>query len=208
MSGRGDRLYHYANFNPRAKQLEGLSIFEVDPEAWRVTRQTFTPKARFRDGVWTADAGWVQTFPETGIPTRAPLAAGPMADLEPPSYFGTEVTEAATMSLPELKRYVADLESSGANANRAQVEYHKKRAFPLVALVMTLIAVPFAVTTGRRGALYGIGLGIALSIAYWFMLTIFGAMGVAGILPAALAAWAPNLFFAAGAGYLLLTVRT
>jgi hypothetical protein len=66
--------------------------------------------------------------------------------------FGTEVTDAATMSLPELKRYVADLESSGANANKAQVEYHRKIAFPLVALVMTLIAVPFAVTTGRRGA--------------------------------------------------------
>jgi lipopolysaccharide export LptBFGC system permease protein LptF len=40
------------------------------------------------------------------------------------------------------------------------------------------------------------------------MLTIFGAMGSAGVLPPVLAAWAPNIFFAAGAGYLLLTVRT
>jgi LPS export ABC transporter permease LptG len=208
MKGRGERLYHYGNFNPRAKQLDGLSIFEVDPQAWRVTRQTYTPRARFRDGAWVADAGWVQTFPETGAPSRAPLAAGPLADLEPPHYFGTEVTDAATMSLPQLKRYVADLESSGADASRAQVEYHRKMAFPLVGLVMTLIAVPFAVTTGRRGALYGIGLGIALSIAYWFILTIFGALGAAGILPPVLAAWAPNLFFAAGAGFLLLTVRT
>lgn len=208
MKGRGERLYHYNNFNPRARQLEGLSIFEIDPQAWRVTRQTFTPRARFRDGVWAADAGWVQTFPETGVPSRAPLAAGILRDLEPSEYFGTEITDAATMSLPELKRYVGDLESSGADAKRARVEYHRKMAFPLVALIMTLIAVPFAVTTGRRGALYGIGLGIALSIAYWFMMTIFSALGVAGILPAALAAWAPNLFFAAGAGFLLLTVRT
>ena len=34
-------------------------------------------------------------------------------------------------------------------------------------LMMTLLAVPFAVTTGRRGALYGVGVGIVLAIVYW-----------------------------------------
>ena len=209
MAGRTGRLYHYAGFAPRARRLERLSIFEIDAQAWRVTRQIFTPAARFRDGVWMADAGWVQTFPEGGPPTRTVLPAGPLDGLEEPDYFGKETTAAPDkMALPALRQYVADLESSGADANAARVEYHRKIAFPLVTIVMTLIAVPFAVTTGRRGALYGIGLGIALSIAYWFMLTIFGAMGSAGVLPPALAAWAPNLFFAAGAGYLLLTVRT
>lgn len=208
MAGRSGRLYHYGGFSPRARELERLSIFEIDAQAWRVTRQIFTPKTRFRDGVWMADAGWVQTFPAAGPPTRTVLPAGPIEGLEPPDYFGTEATDADKMSLPALRQYVADLDSSGANANGARVEFHRKIAFPLVTVVMTLIAVPFAVTTGRRGALYGIGLGIALSIAYWFMLTVFGAMGTAGVLPPALAAWAPNLFFAAGAGYLLLTVRT
>jgi lipopolysaccharide export LptBFGC system permease protein LptF len=208
LAGRNGQLYHYAGFNPRTRELERLSIFEIDQNAWRVTRQIFTPKARFRNGAWMADAGWVQTFPENGPPSRASLPAGAMSQLEPPDYFGKEITDANLMSLGELQRYVADLQSSGASASKAQVEFHRKTAFPLVPIVMTLIAVPFAVTTGRRGALYGIGLGIALSIAYWFILTIFGAMGTAGILPPALAAWGPNLFFAAGAGYLLLTVRT
>ena len=39
---------------------------------------------------------------------------------------------------------------------------------------MTLIAVPFAVTTGRRGALYGIGVGIVLAIVYWLTINVFG----------------------------------
>lgn len=208
MAGRSGRLYHYAGFNPRGKELERLSIFEIDAQAWRVTRQIFTPKARFRDGVWAAEAGWVQSFPDAGPPVRTVLPAGPIEGIEEPGYFGTESTDADKMSLPALRRHVADLESSGADSAPARVEFHRKIAFPFVAIVMTLIAVPFAVTTGKRGALYGIGLGIALSIAYWFMLTIFGAMGSAQVLPPMLAAWAPNLFFAAGAGYLLLTVRT
>ena len=73
---------------------------------------------------------------------------------------------------------------------------------------MTLIAVPFAVTTGRRGALYGIGVGIVLALVYWTMISVFAAIGAAGLIPPTLAAWAPNLMFGAAAAYLLLTVRT
>ena len=74
--------------------------------------------------------------------------------------------------------------------------------------ILTLIAVPFAVTTGPRGALYGVGVGIALAFSYWVILSIFGAIGSAGLLGPALAAWAPNVLFGGSAAYLLLRVRT
>ncbi len=73
---------------------------------------------------------------------------------------------------------------------------------------MTLLAVPFAVGTGRSGAFYGIGVGLVLSLVYWTALSIFGALGAGGWMSPALAAWAPNILFAAAAGCLLLTVRT
>jgi lipopolysaccharide export LptBFGC system permease protein LptF len=73
---------------------------------------------------------------------------------------------------------------------------------------MTLLGVPFGVTTGRRGALYGIGLALVLAVGYWLLLTIFVAMGAAAVLPPPLAAWAANILFVAGAVYLMLTVRT
>jgi lipopolysaccharide export LptBFGC system permease protein LptF len=88
------------------------------------------------------------------------------------------------------------------------VALERKISFPFVTIVMTLLAVPFAVTTGRRGAMYGIGLGIVLAIVYWVAISVFAALGTGGLVPPGLAAWAPNLLFAAGAGYLLLTVRT
>jgi lipopolysaccharide export LptBFGC system permease protein LptF len=68
--------------------------------------------------------------------------------------------------------------------------------------------VPFAVTTGRRGALYGIGIGIFLAICYWTLFIMFAAIGSAGMLAPVLAAWAPNVLFLTVATYLLLTVRT
>jgi len=112
------------------------------------------------------------------------------------------------MTFDELRNYVTLMQKSGYYAIPYQVQLQKKVAFPFVTLVMTLIAVPFAVTTGRSGALYGIGFGIALAIVYWTAQSVFGAMGAAGLLTPMLAAWAPNILFACAAGYMLLTVRT
>jgi lipopolysaccharide export LptBFGC system permease protein LptF len=112
------------------------------------------------------------------------------------------------MTISQLRRHVAELQSSGFNVTRYRVDLQRKMAFPFVTVVMTLLAVPFAVTTGRRGALYGIGAGIVLAIGYWLLTSLFAAIGSAGLLAPALAAWAPNVLVGAGALYLILAVRT
>ena len=120
----------------------------------------------------------------------------------------TEQPDADRMSYRQLKTYIGELRTSGFNITPYAVELQRKVSFPFVTVVMTLIAVPFAVTTGRRGALYGIGAGIALALSYWLLFSLFAAIGTAGLLTRGLAAWAPNILFTAGAAYLLLTVRT
>ena len=75
------------------------------------------------------------------------------------------------MTVPELRRHIADLKASGFNWLPLAVELQRKLAFPFVTVVMTLLAVPFGVTTGRRGALYGIGIGIVIALAYWIVST-------------------------------------
>src|SRR5438034_10504513 len=112
------------------------------------------------------------------------------------------------MTYGELQRYVTELQTSGYYVINYLVQLHRKVAFPFVTVVMTLLAVPFAVTTGRRGALYGIGIGIVMAITYWITLSIFAAMGAGGLIAPILAAWAPNILFGAAAVYLILTVRT
>ena len=128
--------------------------------------------------------------------------------LEPPKYFESTVPLPDQMTFGELRTYISQLRASGASATPYLVELQRKLAFPMVTVVMTLIAVPFAITTGRRGALYGIGIGIVLAIVYFIVMTLFVAMGEGGLLAPFLAAWAPNLMFSAAAAYMILTVRT
>ena len=112
------------------------------------------------------------------------------------------------MTYAELNRYVTELQASGYYVINYIVQLHRKVAFPFVTVVMTLLAVPFAATTGRRGALYGIGIGIVMAIAYWIMLSVFGALGAGGAMSPLLAAWAPNILFGSAAAVMLLSVRT
>jgi lipopolysaccharide export LptBFGC system permease protein LptF len=112
------------------------------------------------------------------------------------------------MTYSELKTYIAELKASGYHVVPYQVSLQQKLAFPFVAIIMTLLAVPFAVSTGRSGAIYGIGVGLVLAIVYRTALSLFGALGSGGWIDPTLAAWSPNILFGAAAAYLLLTVRT
>jgi LPS export ABC transporter permease LptG/LPS export ABC transporter permease LptF len=207
LTGRDGRLYHYTFFDPRHRVLTGLDVYRFDA-GWRVAERIRANQVVFRDGAWLARNGWVRTFSPDAASIRYEAFTTRVLQLETPDYFGTEQPDAERMSFTELKVYVGELRTSGFDVVPFLVALHRKVSFPFVALVMTLIAIPFAVTTGRRGALYGIGLGILLAISYWGLFMVFTAIGGAGMLSPMLAAWAPNVLFLSAASYLLLTVRT
>ena len=75
--------------------------------------------------------------------------------------------DADRMKYLQLRHYIGDLTASGFNVIPQTVALHRKLSFPFVTLIMTLIAVPFAVTTGRSGALYGVAVGTVLAVVYW-----------------------------------------
>jgi LPS export ABC transporter permease LptF/LPS export ABC transporter permease LptG len=221
--GRSGDIYRYELFDPRVNQFSRLSMFHLDENEWKLKTLTYARDAALVQHpgaddqpvlMWMAREGWSREFTtakrHNGV--RPVVKYAPFAErtlsLEPPSYFKTEEVEADRMTYRELKDHIAQLKASGYHVVPYVVQLQRKIAFPFVTLVMTLLAVPFAVTTGRSGAFYGIGVGLVLSLVYWTALSIFGALGAGGWMSPILAAWAPNILFGAAAGYMLLTVRT
>jgi LPS export ABC transporter permease LptF/LPS export ABC transporter permease LptG len=207
VSGDGS-IYNYRYFDSERNEINRLSVFEFEGRPWRLARRTFVEQVAYTDG-WQGQDIWAREFAESGAPPpfeRHATAALPT--LESPDFFETERPDTELMSYGELERYIEDLSASGFDVVDLVVALHRKASFPFVTLVLTLIAIPFAVTTGPRGALYGVGVGISIACGYWIILSVFGAVGAAGLLAPSLAAWAPNILFGASAGYMLLTVRT
>jgi LPS export ABC transporter permease LptG/LPS export ABC transporter permease LptF len=203
---RDGSIYHYGYFDAPNATLTNLSIYSLAPNAWRLAQLTHTTTAEFRQGAWRARTGWIRDYSSGSA--RYSEFEQRMLPLEPPDYFGTTTPVAELMTVPELRQHIADLSESGVNVVPLSVELQRKIAFPFVTLVMSLLAVPFGVTTGRRGALYGIGIGIVLALSYWILLHVFLAIGGAGLLPPFLAGWSANIIVAGAAAYLLLNTKT
>jgi LPS export ABC transporter permease LptG/LPS export ABC transporter permease LptF len=217
--GREGDIYHYEYFDPRQNRFTRLTIYDLDSRTWRLAALTYAKDVALvaddeRVLGWQGRQGWTRRFSTArrrgavrNVVSYASFAAETLP-LEPPSYFKIDEPEPDRMSYDQLDRYIVGLRASGFHVVPYMVQLQRKVAFPFVTLIMTLLAVPFAVTTGRRGALYGVGIGIVLAITYWTMQSVFAAIGAGGVISPMLAAWAPNILFGAAAVYMLLTVRT
>ena len=211
IAGAGNTLYHSRYIDHQRVAIDGLSAYELEDGPWRIRRRTYAARATFADG-WEGRDVWTRRFPvpgvEGGVPDYTSAAVQALPFVDPPETFRTEQPDPAVMGFRELDRYIETLRARGLDVVSLVVALHRKASFPFVCLVLTLIGVPFAVTTGSRGALYGVGAGIVLAFSYWTVLSVFGAIGSAGLLTPALAAWSPNVLFGGTAAYLLLTART
>ena len=212
VTGAGGEIYHYEYYDARARRLTGVSVYEFGERMQILSRRVYAESATFDPtagaATWTAQQGWTRELtPDGQTRTFAPFSQVSV-DLESPAYFGTQQPDERFMSYTQLRAYTERLQATGFDVRAQHVSLERKLSFPFITIVMTLLAVPFAVTTGRRGAMYGIGIGIVMAITYWVAISVFAALGTGGIMTPVLAAWAPNLLFGAGASYLLLTVRT
>ncbi|HEY3740178.1 MAG TPA: LptF/LptG family permease, partial [Bryobacteraceae bacterium] len=127
---------------------------------------------------------------------------------EPPDYFMREAKQGKQMNYLELQRYIAELSQSGFDTTQLQVQYHKKFSTPLFALIMALIAVPFAFSSRKGGAMPAVALSIFIALAYIAVNQLFEQMGNLNQLPAQIAAWAPDSLFALAGLYFTARIRS
>src|SRR5205085_3466904 len=144
-----------------------------------------------------ADDGRTSTFTEIKTPVRLQYA-------ERPDDFETEVKTPEQMTYGQLRRYIDTVKQSGYAADALTVRLYMKTSWPFLGVVMALIALPFAFRVGKRGALYGVGIGLVLGIAYWVIFATCTKLGEVGNLPALLSAWSANIMFAIAAVYMFL----
>lgn len=112
------------------------------------------------------------------------------------------------MRYVELGRYITALERSGSDVNTLKVERALKIAVPITCIVIALFGAPLATSTQRGGAAWGIGLSLAVTVAFLVCIQLTKAIGAKALMDPELAAWMPNALFGLGGVVLLWRVRT
>ena len=196
--GDNDKIYNYDLFEPAQNLFGGLSVVELDPATFQMKRRIFATRAQWSDSekVWVLEGGWVRDFAAGAITRYDRFTVTSLPELsEPPSYFNREVRQASQMSWGALRNYITDLQKAGFDVANLTVQWHVKLAFPLIAPISILLAIPFALLVGTRGALGGVALGVAIGIVYWTAARLLEAMGGVGQLQPFLAAWSTDITF-------------
>jgi LPS export ABC transporter permease LptF/LPS export ABC transporter permease LptG len=197
--GENSKVYNYDIFDSTQKLFGGLSVIELDPLTFQMKRRVFATRAQWLDNekAWALESGWIRDFNVAGsVENYAPFKVTSLPELvEPPSYFNREVIQAFQMSWRDLRHYIQGLQIAGFDVSSLTVQWHKKIAYPLIAPVSMMLAIPFAILVGSRGAIGGIALGVGIGITYWAIAALLEAMGGIGQLPPMLAAWSPDLIF-------------
>jgi len=209
--GQANHIYNHRFFDPDRNVFADLSVFEFSAQPLRMTRRIYASRAFWEPPIhgWVLENGWVRNLEGDRVTSYMPFSVAKFDELtEEPAYFKKEVKPSAQMSAWELRRYINELAQSGFDVVRLSVQLYRKFSYPLIAFVVTLIAIPFSLTMGRKGAISGIALSIAIAIVYWSASSLFEAMGNLHELPPLVAAWSPDLLFGLGGAYLLLRART
>jgi LPS export ABC transporter permease LptG len=209
--GAESRIFYYKYLDRAAKTMAQVYVFELDPATFHLTREIYADRARWNPSVhqWEFENGWNSDFRGTlRLATRQFKSQTFTEVTEAPDYFLKEPPLDTQMNFLQLDRYIHDLSQSGFDTVNLQVRFHRKFSVPLFAMIMALIAIPFAFLVGNRGAMTGIGVSLAIALSYWGISIFFEKIGDVNQLPPVMAAWSPDAVFGLAGMYLMMRMRS
>lgn len=200
-----NRLYHARTYDERQQSLADLTILEHDAQN-NPKRSLYARQAVFTPHGLLLLYGTVSQLAPSGaligdpVPFVERLLVLPIS----PQSFREPDGRPETLRVHQLRRLIRQLKRIGiTNLRRYRVELEAKVTFPLMNLVMCLIA--FAGSTKRqgRGQLLGLGRSLGWGVLYYLGVAVGQGIGKEGFLPVMVAVWLPHVIAVAICVWLL-----
>ena len=192
--------------DPRRRELFGFQYLELDRE-FRLVRRIDARSATYqKDGGWVLREGIERDF--SGHPGVVHFAEKRFVLPESLLPFLEGEAPPEEMTFYKLSRYIRDAIARGYDVRRYEVDLNAKLSYPLLNIVISLVAIPFALRSPRSGGVWrSIGAGMFIGFVCWIVLSISLSLGKKGLLPPLLAAWFPDLAIASAGVYLFRGIR-
>lgn len=204
LRAEGGRIYSARRYLPETATLTGVTWFDFDA-TFRVVSRTDVQRMVWEEGRWRLEGVVERHFLSNGEMDVRHITTVTRTLPEGLKAFRRVKKRPGDMNLVELRRYIRRTAAEGGDVVKLRADLHAKLAQPFSAAILTLLAIPFSIHRPRSGgAGRSMALGLALALAYWFLLQVGLSLGHAGKLPPMVAAWIANLFFAALGTYRLL----
>jgi lipopolysaccharide export system permease protein len=183
------RIYEFDSAN----QLRSISEAEegeyLPPDRWRLRNIVKT--------VFSGDSAQVQKVPEAIWYSALN-----------PDILSVLLVVPEKMSLVNLMSYIQHLTENHQKTERYQIAFWKKLTYPLAALVMMALALPFAYMQDRAGAVsLKVFAGVMIGITFQLLNGLFSSLGIINGWTPFLAAITPSVMFLAAASGMIWWVE-
>ena len=216
-NGRSQRKWLFTDFNSKKAEFTGVQV------NWRNSTnglicQLNAARAVCTNGIWIFFDVSMKEYAPEGSQLVSSLQTGMLAMPtfdETPAEIENEIQMSKYESLHSRKLNVPlsvlweylrrHPNLPPADAANWWTKFDGRLAAPWTCLVVVLIAIPFGVASGRRNLFVGVAGSVFICFTFFVVQQVGLALGTGGYLPPWLAAWLPNMAFAAAG--LLLTMR-
>jgi lipopolysaccharide export system permease protein len=124
-----------------------------------------------------------------------------------PSDFESTHAIQETLSIPELTKKIALLESRGSEGIEVfQIEFYQRFATPIAVIILSLMGLIVSARKARGGVGLQIAIGFMLAFVYILFYIMSKGIAESGNMPPLLAVWLPNIVFTGIATIMYFTV--
>lgn len=189
-------IYFISYFNPQKNSIAGISLNYFDAD-FKLIKRLEAKTGFYKNGKWTLFDIMEQALAKNSEEYDVSFHDQKIVDIDfQPQDLKRVVKKSEEMNVAELFAYIHDVEADGYDATVYRVDFHAKFAFPIICIIMCIIATGLAVKRRSREGLsisiaYGLGMIFLYGASYSFCLSI----GYGGVLPPFLSAWIANVVF-------------
>jgi len=191
----------------RRDRLRGVVVMQFN-ENNQLTMTVHANSAfwQVKDGAWVFFGSQVTFFDDRGEPVRVKTDPKHLEWEWPetPWLLISTGIRAEYLGLPQIGAYLrAYADSPPERLAPFRTHWHYRLSMPLACFAAVMVAAPLGIAYSRRGLVGGVSAAILIFFASIFLTNLLLALGQSGRIPAIIAAWLPNLLFAAVGCWLL-----
>jgi len=192
--GENNWIFYIKNLNARESTMTNVTLWKIGKEQ-HIVKRIDAPQARY-NGIWEFANATVREFDTLGNELLQNFVLYRMPELvEKPADFLRRIKPVEEMNFLEIYNFIKKKTRAGEDVAKEKVELNYRFSFPVITLILLLIALPISVVLRRGGIAIGLGMSIVLAFLYWGFIQSCRAYGYAGEIEPFLAAWLPNFVF-------------
>ncbi len=184
LKGRDGSIVHARVFFPERALLKGVSVFYL--EGGRLKERLEAESALWKDNDLILKDVWIYRLIEDKTEYAESYS---ISDAYSNELIGFEKKRLEDMGVIDLMRYNRSLKEAGYRNIKLEVDIHSRLSYPITNIFMFFIGLVVSLKSQKGRGIVSAGVGVLLSLVYWFMFSLFLSLGYASVLHPVLAGW-------------------